>query len=147
MLDGIKSMLQRASTLNLNDAWQYAVLNNYHISNKIKEWIIEQLEDGVNEDGQIIGTYSFATEIITNGRKRAGEPYDLNDTGFFRGSIIIVPSTVQINVYANGQKQNENILDKYSLKVIGLIEENKEKLKEIILTEFLKYAQNTLYQS
>jgi len=33
--------------------------------------------------GQAIGFYSKATEVITKGRKKAGEPFDAKDTGSF----------------------------------------------------------------
>ena len=147
MLGSVKGLLVRAKALNERDAWNYAVTNNFAISNKIKDWLIEQLDDGYNGKGEIIGIYSFATENISNGRKRAGETYDLNDTGFFRGSIVVVPKLFVISVFANGKKADEDIVQKYGIEILQLMEKNKVKLKEIILNEYLKYVRKTLFQN
>ena len=37
--------------------------------------------------GQAIGFYSKATEVITKGRKKAGEPFDAKDTGSFLNKL------------------------------------------------------------
>jgi hypothetical protein len=144
MLGKVTNMINRALALNERDAWNFAVTNNYTISNAIKKWIIEQLEDGVDSTGEIIGLYSFATEIISNGKKRAGEPYDLNDTGAFRGSIVVVPKLFVISIYANGKKSDEDIIQKYGIEIIDLLDKNKVKLKEIILDEYIKYIKKTI---
>ena len=144
MLGNVKSLLIKAKALNEKDAWNYAVTNNFYISNKIKDWLIEQLEDGYDGKGEIIGLYSFATENITNGRKRAGEPYDLNDTGFFRASIVVVPKLFVISVFANGKKADEDIIQKYGIEIIQLMKKNKVKLKEIVLNGYLEYIRKTI---
>jgi hypothetical protein len=144
MLGKVTNMLNRAIALNERDAWNFAVTNNYAISNAIKKWIIEQLEDGVDATGEIIGLYSFATEIISNGKKRAGDTYDLNLTGAFRASIVVVPKLFVISIYANGKKGNEDIIQKYGLEIIDLLDKNKVKLKEIILDEYIKYIKKTI---
>lgn len=146
MLESVKSLLSRSKGLNERDAWNYAVTNNFHISNKIKDWIIEQLDGGYDGKGEIIGIYSFATENITNGRKRAGEPYDLNDTGFFRASIVVVPKLFVISIYANGKKTDVDIVQKYGVEILQLMEKNKAKLKELILDEYIKYTRKTIFQ-
>lgn len=46
---------------------------------------------GVNTDGEVIGTYSFFTEVISKGRKKQGAHYTLYDKGgFFKGFNIKV---------------------------------------------------------
>lgn len=147
MLGNVKGLLTRAKALNERDAWNYAVTNNFAISNKIKDWLIEQLDDGYNGKGEIIGIYSFATEIISKGRKKAGDFYDLNDKGIFRASIVVVPKLFVISVFANGKKADEDIIQKYGVEVIQLMKKNKVKLKEIILNEYLKYIRKTLFQN
>ena len=45
-----------------------------------------QLHRGLNSEGKIIGRYTAATEQISGGRKKEGQPYDFLDTGdLFRG--------------------------------------------------------------
>ena len=64
-----------------------------------------QLKQGIDKDGQIIGRYSLRTELETGGRKKAGTPYTLEDTGFyyesheviaFLGGFTIVADSVSI---------------------------------------------------
>jgi len=147
MLEGLTQMLGRAKTVNNNDAWDYAFKNNYSISNKIKEWILEQLDKGKDANNEIIGTYSFATERISNGRKKYNDPYNLKDTGKFRASIVVVPGKLKIDIFANGQKRGKNLIDEYGVEIIELMESNLEKLREIILKEYQNYAWNVLQLS
>jgi hypothetical protein len=148
MLGKVTNMLNRATALNERDAWNFAVTNNYTISNAIKKWIIEQHKSGKHKDssGELepFGLYSFATEKISEGRKIAGRPYTFDDTGAFHASIVVVPKLFVISIYANGDKGNEDIIKKYGLELIDLISENKVKLKEIILDEYIKYIKKTI---
>lgn len=43
-----------------------------------------QWDKGEDRDGQILGVYSRATEILSGGAKKEGEPFNLKDTGAFR---------------------------------------------------------------
>ena len=44
-------------------------------------------EDSKDIYGEAIGFYSYATEVITKGAKKRGEPFDAKDTGAFLGGL------------------------------------------------------------
>lgn len=107
-------------------------------------------EDGVDSDGNIIGTYSFATEFMTDGRKKAGEPFDLYETGAFYNSFRVRVSRGKITITADPIKTNEhgkteNIYEKFgNFRIEGLTEENKEVLRKFCLEYFQNYYRNIL---
>jgi hypothetical protein len=113
------------------------ILWNHVFSDKdFQTWILDLIRDdqlmekGVNEDGQIIGVYTRYTEELTNGRKKAGEPYNLFDTGDFYKSMLILLGTDYFEIDADPIKENTNLFTKYGEGIIGLTEESLEKLRE-----------------
>ncbi|MXV39348.1 hypothetical protein GO491_11785 [Flavobacteriaceae bacterium Ap0902] len=62
--------------------------------------ILKEQEDlhhsGLDRFGNELGRYSIATEKITNGRKKAGELFNLHDTGSFHDNMY-----VQVREYGN----------------------------------------------
>lgn len=138
---------ERVKMLNEVDMW----INSFDkkTTSQIIDWIkIDQLEnEGVNDLGQIIGFYSFATEKISNGRKKAGDPYNLDDTGYFLQTLTVHVFKDYFLLDADGQKQNENLFRKYGDGIIGLTDENLEKLILILKDNFLQYARKILFIS
>ncbi len=61
----------------------------------VRKQILDMIRDdqltakGEDEDGDVIGLYSRATELFSGGRKQEGDPFDLNDTGAFYRSMFI----------------------------------------------------------
>lgn len=98
----------------------------------------DQLFDqGIDEDGDVIGTYSEYTEII-NPEKVAGSHYTLKDTGDFFDSfyIDVFPNYFEIN--ANPIKTDEdgettNLFYEYGEGIMGLTTESMDKLSREIL--------------
>jgi hypothetical protein len=80
-----KILFEAAAWLEVNSK----SMNKRFLMDLIRE---EQLrKEGIDGDGDIIGRYSYVTQIISKGKKRAGEPYTLFDTGaFYRGMFVIV---------------------------------------------------------
>lgn len=106
----------------------------------------EQLrKEGVDSTGKIIGTYSLATEFITDGRKKAGEPFDLYDTGAFYNSFRVKIKNGKIRIKAdpmktNDQGKSENIYEKFgNFKIEGLTEENIEVVRKFCVEYFKKW--------
>ena len=50
---------------------------------EILEIQLEQWDDGKDNKARIIGFYSKTTELITGGTKKAGDPWNLRNTGDF----------------------------------------------------------------
>jgi hypothetical protein len=113
------------------------IIWNHVFSDKdFQTWILDLIRDdqlmekGVNEDGQIIGYYTQYTEELTNGRKKAGEPYNLFDTGDFYKSMLILLGTDYFEIDADPIKENANLFTKFGEGIIGLTEESLDKLRE-----------------
>ena len=143
MLEFIVNRLRIATELSEVNAWRYATSSKV-VQTKIREWILKQLDEGIDADEKIIGIYTYATEQLSAGRKKAGDPYDLDDTGLFRSTIGSYATDEMIIVVANGQKLGENIIDKYTVRIIELTKENTALLKDFILNEYLIYIRNVL---
>lgn len=141
----IEQQLQRIRLLSENKAWFDTFTTA--TKNEILNWVkIDQLtNEGVDKFGNIIGFYSFATQLITDGRKRAGDPFDLNDSGEFYRSMFISVFLDSIVIdagsqtYAEMQKQ-----DWFSNSILGLTDENFEKLKSKVLESYQKHIREVL---
>jgi len=47
----------------------------------------QQWNEGIGSDGKLLGRYSKATEILSNGAKKYGEPFDIFQTGETRRKL------------------------------------------------------------
>lgn len=110
------------------------------ILNLIRE--SQLMADGVDEDNQIIGTYSFMTELISGGRKQEGDPYNLNDTGEFFRSMYIKVLADSIVIDANYAKMEDQ--DWWSIGILGLTQENLDKYAEMVKENYILYARKIL---
>ena len=95
------------------------------------------LEQGIDEDGDVIGTYSEYTEII-NPEKVAGSHYTLKDTGEFFDSfyIDVFPSYFEINanpIKTDDDGETTNLFYEYGEGIMGLTTESLDKLSREIL--------------
>ena len=102
---------------------------------------------GIDGNGDIIGLYSFATELITNGEKEEGTPYTFYDEGdFFRSMFIKVFST-RFEFHADGEKEEDNLFDKYGNEIIRYTDENLDKIKAILRQSYINYVRRILFES
>lgn len=113
---------------------------------QILDWVKnDQLKNrGVDGKGEVIGYYSYATELITKGRKRQGDPYTLEDTGAFYASMEVEITDSLLYVTGNGRKGNDNLYTKYGDYITTLTDGNVEKLKEIINQKIIDYVRKVL---
>lgn len=117
-------------------------------SSQVKEDILnliresQLMAEGVDEDNQIIGTYSFMTELISGGRKQEGDPYNLNDTGEFFRSMYIKVLADSIVIDANYAKMEDQ--DWWSIGILGLTQENLDKYAEMVKENYILYARKIL---
>ena len=136
-------MLRVSKSLSEIEAW----LKTFDTITKkqILDWIkIDQLEkQGIDKNGEVIGYYSYATEIISRGRKQQGEHYTLLDSGdFFRSMYIQV---FQNEIFINGNTKKMENKEWFSNEIIGLTDENFRKLKEIVQKSYIDYARKILF--
>lgn len=118
----------------------------------ISKELIELNKKQLNEDsqdiyGDAIGFYSYATELITKGAKKKGEPFDAKDTGSFLNNFYM---TVYDDVFYFGSTdpKTDDILDSpnwLSQDLFGLTDENLEMAIETKLKPFIiDYCKKTL---
>jgi len=110
------------------------------VLNLIRE--AQLMAEGVDENNEIIGTYSFMTEIISRGRKQEGDPYNLNDTGEFFRSMYIKVLADSIIIDANYAKMEDQ--DWWSIDILGLTQENLQLYAEMVKENYIKYARKIL---
>ena len=134
--------LKRALLLDSAKAWIEAN------TDELRELIVNLIrynqltEEGVNSEGNIIGYYSQMTEILSEGRKKRGEPYDLNDTGeFFRSMYVqVLADSIVVNAdYAKMEDQNW-----WNINILNLTDENLEVYIEEIKQNYVKEARRIL---
>jgi hypothetical protein len=109
----------------------------------------DQLTDkGVDEDGDIIGLYSRATELMSGGRKKEGDPFDLNDTGAFYQSMSATPVSDGLIIDGATQKMEDSFSQTNGYwwhdGILGLTDENMDKLATLMAEEYRKYARRTM---
>lgn len=79
VLDWIEKAKNYDSDQFLSDFAMQIIEDEKAIDIQREQWAI----DGADIHGHTIGFYKKLTEELTGGRKKAGEPYDLKDTGDF----------------------------------------------------------------
>lgn len=123
-----------------------AVLDNKEVEDLIIKFNTrDQIQvQGIDTEGNIIGVYSFATEVITGGRKQEGEPFDLTDTGAFIDSWKVNVGTGEILILTNPKKYDpilETTIDLFekldNFKIVGLTDENQSKFNEFAKRLFI----------
>ena len=146
------TLLNRAKlTLDMDLVW-YVVFSDP----TFKRWILDlvrqdQLFDkGVDEDDDIIGTYSEATEMI-NPSKVAGTHYTLFDSGDFYKSFVIRVGKRIFEIDADTSDMDgenwwvQNNITKDA--ILGLTDENKTKLSIEVKRRFIIEARKILLRN
>tara|TARA_A100000164_G_C21909415_1_gene774854 strand:- start:1607 stop:2044 length:438 start_codon:yes stop_codon:yes gene_type:complete len=87
-------------------------------------------------DGNPIGFYSAATEAITGGRKRMGQPFDLKETGVFLNSLFAEVDNDSIFFDTSDDKKEEVLQNLLSKEIFGLTD---LELNRVIEKELLPY--------
>lgn len=141
--------LKRAIQLKHAEIWR-EVFSDPDFKEQILDWIRwEQLfNEGVDELGEIIGTYSTYTEML-NPEKQAGTPYTLYDTGEFYRSMSIAILDLAIEIDADPIKTDEfgqttDLFQEYGEGIIGLTDESKTKLVEELIIRYQKETSRLL---
>jgi len=134
-------ILKKAIRLNFDSfflkIWQSKSVQNYiELLNKEQ---LKRSEDkkGVKlsyEDakGNVRTGYSPLTAKLSKGRKKIGQPFNLFDTGDFYKSIKASPELKGVDIDADFIKEDTNLEKKFGKDIIGLSNENIQKLREFI---------------
>ena len=137
----IGELLNKATRITFADVWK-EVFRDEQFKVEILDWIRwDQLyNEGVDEFGQIIGTYSRATEMF-NPEKLEGTPFTLYDTGEFYNSMMIEVFDDYIEINGDGLKVDEfgqttDLFQEYGYEIIGFTDESKDKLAQELIDRF-----------
>ena len=141
--------LLKASQLDEAAAWIESITPSIK-RDIINEYIQkDQLtRQGVDEDGTILGYYKPLTELLSQGRKKAGDKYNLNDTGAFYRSMFVTALNDGLLIDGDTNKMEgekwwiDNNLE--ADKILGLTDENLQKLITQIQVNYLKYIAKIL---
>lgn len=142
-----------ASFLKPDEVWKRVFLDKTLQNTIIVEYIQQDqlLNEGVDESGNPLRnkdngrtTYSETTEMLSDGRKRAGEPYNLFDTGDFYRSMVFLLGKDFFEIDADPIKGNDNLFTKFGEGIIGLTEESKNKLQIELLERYDKEIRRIL---
>lgn len=137
-----------ASTKLLNDQflWIKAMVNNPILHQQILNWIRnDQLIDkGEDADGDVIGFYSFATELMSGGSKQEGDHYTLKDTGELHRSFFI--RVLRDSFIIDGDTAKIEDQDWFSERIVALSELSLQKFIEIYEQIAISYAREVLFK-
>lgn len=117
---------------------------------QILDWIRDDqlTAKGEDEDGDVIGLYSRATELFSGGRKQEGDPFDLNDTGAFYRSMFVQPLSDGMIIDGDTAKMEDSFSQTNGYwwhdGILGLNDENLDKLAVAMADAYRRYARKTL---
>lgn len=135
-----KQQLEKAKSLNPDKVSKALFVFIKSIEKQILDKNKEQLyEDSQDIHGQAIGFYSYATEQITNGRKKKGEPFDAKDSGDFFNKMYMQEVAGVIRFGSKSPHYADILKSKswLSKDILGLTDENLNKLIETELKPFI----------
>ncbi len=147
LLDNISSFLKP------DEVWKRVFLDKTLQNTIIVEYIQgdQLLTEHVDETGSPLRnkdngrtTYSAATEMLSNGAKLEGEPYNLFDSGEFYKSMVFLLGKDFFEIDADPIKGNDNLFTKFGEGIIGLTEESKAKLQVELLERYDKEIRRIL---
>lgn len=114
----------------LNDLGESLAANDEAIDLQRQQW-----QKGQDVDGNILGIYSHATEVFSEGRKKAGDPFTLLDTGDFYANTHLFntqsPDTLLLNFDSPSGRNTADLLKKIGPRMFGLQKESIDKITKI----------------
>ena len=127
-----------------NDLFNFIKSIEKQLLDKNKDQIFNDSKD-IN--GKPIGFYSYATEVISKGKKKKGEPFTGFDSGdFFKGFYMQEVSGVLR--FGSSDSKTQTIINSenwLSDEIFGLSDENlKEVIEKRLLPFFIENSRNIL---
>ena len=138
-------LLRNGKTLSDVVAW-YEVMDSKDMKDMIIRLVTrDQLFDrGIDAEGNVIGYYSYMTEIISGGAKQQGDHYTLLDTGDMFDSLFVAVFANEFVILGDtGKIENQ---EWYSDKIFKLTDENIQKVRAKAIPKFREYLTSTLFR-
>jgi len=145
----IYELISRAARIP-SDAEMFILAFNEDLKKEVIRLIQEDqlTKEGIDEAGTVIGYYSQATEIITRGRKRAGDHYTLDDTGSFYRSMMVQVFGTGLEIDASSQTYSEMQGQSWWTDgILGLTDENLQSIIELVKERHRAELERILYGS
>lgn len=145
----IYELLSRAARIP-SDAEMFILAFNEDLKKEVIRLIQDdQLTDkGVDEAGAVIGYYSAVTEIISKGKKRAGDHYTLEDSGSFYRSMLVQVFGSGLEIDASSQTYTEMQGQSWwNDGILGLTDENLQRIIEMVKARHQKELSRILFES
>ena len=139
-------LLRNGRTLSDVVAW-YEVMDSKSMKDLIIKLVTrDQLFDrGIDSEGDVIGYYSYMTEIISGGRKQEGDHYTLLDSGDMFDSLFVAVFVNEFVIIGDTAKIEGQ--DWYTDKILKLTDENIQKVREEAIPRFRDYLTATLFRT
>jgi hypothetical protein len=140
-------LIEALNRLNEPEMWR--VVLDYALLVRIAEYNREQLKEGERADGTGLPDYSRASVELYG--KEPGA-IKLFDTGAFYASIEAVIVDDVIAIVSNPVKRDEitgritNLKEKYRHEIIGLTDENLEKIRGLAKESIIRYIKGVLFR-
>jgi hypothetical protein len=119
-----------------NDLYRFIKTLEEELAAYNRATLFEESED---VKGKPIGFYSPATEIISDGEKKAGEPFTLKDKGDFLDGLFAKVQKDSVFFDTKDSKKKEVLKNLLSEDIFGL---QKEDLNKVIDRKLLPFFQN-----
>lgn len=102
--------------------------------------------EGVDANDEVIGFYSWTTSRL-NPKKRFNTPYTLDDTGSFYKSMFVQVLVDRLIIDANSGTFTEmQEQEWWRDDILGLTDENLQKLIEEVKQSYIDYARRILFK-
>lgn len=136
-------MLRNGHKLSDLTSW-FEVMDNRQMKELILNYVKKDqlFERGVDSDGNVIGYYSYMTEIISRGRKQQGDHYTLLDSGDLQRSLWVAIFVNEFVVLGDVRKIENQ--EWFSEKILGLTDENIEKIRIVAKGKYIEYFKRIL---
>ena len=139
-------LLRNGRTLSDVVAW-YEVMDSKSMKDLIIKLVTrDQLFDrGIDSEGNVIGYYSYMTEIISGGEKQLGDHYTLLDSGDMFDSLFVAIFVNEFVIIGDTAKIESQ--DWYTDKILKLTDENIQKVRGESIPKFRDYLTATLFRT
>lgn len=141
----LHALLKNGRKLSDLTSW-FEVMDNRQMKELILNYVKnDQLFDkGIDSTGEVIGYYSYATEVISRGRKQQGDHYTLLDTGDLQRSLYVAIFIKEFVILGDVRKIQDQKW--FSDKILGLTDENIGKIREVAKVKYIEYFKRVLFR-
>lgn len=116
-------------------------LNNFIIELNTQDQLFKK---GVDSKGATLGTYSLFTIAEKQSKGQPTTHVTLKNEGLFYKTWVVTVVNGDIIIEADGDKDDKNLMDVYGEDIVGLIEENVQKIADEIAIKSPELVANLL---